>query len=127
MGAAPARVPPSPPLASLHAVPGDRAARPLVGVSRTDQRTGPPVAVGLWARREVRARWRSLVVLGVLAGLAAGVALAAVAGARRTSNAYARFRHATNAPDAILFGTQVGRLDVDYSPVIRLPEVVDAG
>jgi ABC-type lipoprotein release transport system permease subunit len=98
----------------------------LVGVSN-DRRTGASVAVALWARREVRARWRSLVVLGVLAGLAAGVALAAVAGARRTSSAYARYRRATNAPDAILFGTQVGRFDVDYSPVIRLPEVVDGG
>ena len=66
-------------------------------------------------------------MLGILAGLAAGVALAAVAGARRTSSAYARYRRATAAPDAIVFGTQVGRDDLDYTRVRALPEVVDSG
>ena len=124
---APWQVPPSPPPTQPACCSRASTCGTMAGVSRTDRRTGAPVAVALWARREVRARWRSLVVLGVLAGLAAGVALAAVAGARRTSSAYARYRHATDVPDAILFGTQVGRLDADYSPVIRLPEVVDAG
>lgn len=66
-------------------------------------------------------------MLGILAGLAGGVALAAVAGARRTTSAYARYRTATAAPDAIVFGTQVGRDDLDYAPVRALPEVVDSG
>src|SRR5205807_4866081 len=38
-----------------------------------------------------------------------------------------RWRTATAAPDAIVFGTQVGLFDADYAPVLKLPEVVDAG
>jgi ABC-type lipoprotein release transport system permease subunit len=53
--------------------------------------------------------------------------MAALAGARRTSTAYARFRTATAAPDALLFGTQVGIENADYGPVLRLPEVVGGG
>lgn len=88
---------------------------------------GPGAALRLWARSELVRRWRALVALGVIAGLAAGLALAAVAGARRTSTAYDRFREETAAPDAILFATLVGVFDQDYSPVAALPEVVAAG
>jgi ABC-type lipoprotein release transport system permease subunit len=84
-------------------------------------------AVRLWARSELGRRWRALVALGIIAGVAAGLALAAVAGARRTSTAYERWRTATAAPDAIVFGTQVGAHDTDYTPVLKLPEVVAAG
>jgi len=52
--------------------------------------------------------------LGVIAGIAAGLALAAVAGARQSATAYGRWRKATAAPDAIVFGTQVGKHDTDY-------------
>ena len=81
----------------------------------------------LWARSELGRRWRALVALGVIAGIATGLALAAVAGLRRTSTAYSRWRTATAAPDAIVFGTQVGLFDANYAPVLKLPEVVDAG
>src|SRR5438270_4768478 len=84
-------------------------------------------AVRLWARSELRRRWRALVALGVIAGLAGGLALAAVAGARQSSTAYSRWRAATAAPDAIVFGTQVGSHDTDYTPVLKLPEVVAGG
>jgi ABC-type lipoprotein release transport system permease subunit len=80
-----------------------------------------------WARRELAARWKAVVVLGLLAGVAGGVSLAAVAGARRTDAAYSRYKAATASPDAIVFGTQVGAHHVDYSRVIRLPEVEAAG
>ena len=80
-----------------------------------------------WARRELVARWKAVVVLGLLAGIAGGVSLAAIAGARRTDAAYSRYKAATASPDAIVFGTQVGAHHVDYSPVIRLPEVQAAG
>ncbi|HEX2701174.1 MAG TPA: FtsX-like permease family protein [Acidimicrobiales bacterium] len=83
--------------------------------------------VRLCARSELRRRWRALVSLGVIAGLAAGLTLAAVAGARRTSTAYERNRAATAAPDALVFATQVGIEDQDYSAVLDLPEVVDGG
>jgi ABC-type lipoprotein release transport system permease subunit len=81
----------------------------------------------MWARSELGRRWRALVALGIIAGIAAGLALAAMAGARRTSTAYGRWRTATAAPDAILFGTQVGIENADYTPVLALPEVVDGG
>jgi hypothetical protein len=81
----------------------------------------------LWARREIAQRWRSLVVVGLLAGIAGGLSLAAISGARRSGSAYSRFRNATAAPDAVVFGTQVGASDVDYSAVLKLPEVVDGG
>jgi hypothetical protein len=81
----------------------------------------------LWARREIAQRWRSLVAVGLLAGIAGGLSLAAIAGARRSQTAYSRNRVATAAPDAIVFGTQVGAEDVDYSRVLKLPEVVDGG
>ena len=84
-------------------------------------------AIRLWARTELRRRWRTLVVLGILAGLAGGIVLAAVAGARRTATAYDRYREAVDAPDAIVFGTQVGLVPADYSAVRALPEVEAAG
>ncbi|HWC10968.1 MAG TPA: ABC transporter permease, partial [Acidimicrobiales bacterium] len=84
-------------------------------------------AVAIWARRETARRWRALVALGVLAGLAGGLALAAVAGSRRTHTAYERFREATGRSDAIVFATLLGVFDADYTPVRNLPEVEDAG
>lgn len=83
--------------------------------------------VRLWARREIAQRWRALVVLGLLGGLAGGVAFAALAGARRTDTVYDRWREATLAPDAIVFPTQVGIFPADFSEVRKLSEVVDAG
>jgi hypothetical protein len=80
-----------------------------------------------WARHELAARWKAVVALGLLAGVAGGVSLAAIAGARRTDAAFPRFKAATGAPDALVFGTQVGGHHVDYTPVKRLPEVADAG
>jgi FtsX-like permease family len=81
----------------------------------------------MWGGHELRSRWRSLVVLGLLAGIAGGVATAAVAGAQRTNTAYARYKVATAAPTAVIFGTQVGDHDADYGPVQRLPAVADSG
>ena len=44
--------------------------------------------IRLWSRTELRRRWPSLVLLGVLGGLAAGLAMAAYDGAQRSSTAY---------------------------------------
>src|SRR5438067_205208 len=88
---------------------------------------GAASAIRFWARTELRQRWRALVALGVIAGVAGGLALAAVAGARQSATAYSRWRAATAAPDAIVFGTQVGNEDTDYAPVLKLPEVVAGG
>jgi ABC-type lipoprotein release transport system permease subunit len=83
-------------------------------------------AIGLWVRNEVGRRWKALVALGLLAGLVGGLAIAAVAGARRTSTAYERFREATGRADAIVFATLIG-VKADYTEVRKLPEVEDAG
>lgn len=84
-------------------------------------------AVRLWAGRDLARRWKALVALGLMAGLVAGLAMAAVAGARRTETAYQRFREATGRSDAIVFGTQLGIQFPDYTKVRELPEVEDAG
>ena len=84
-------------------------------------------AIALWVRNEVARRWKALVALGILAGLVGGLAMAAVAGARRTDTAYQRYREATGRADAIVFGTLAGIFPADYTPVRELPEVEDAG
>ena len=84
-------------------------------------------AIALWVGSEVGRRWKALVALGILAGLAGGLALASIAGARRTSTAFERYREATGRADAIVFGTLAGIFPADYSPVRDLPEVEDAG
>ena len=83
-------------------------------------------AIAMWVRNELTRRWKALVALGVLAGVVGGLAIAAVAGARRTSTAFERFREATGRSDAIVFGTLLG-MALDYAPVRALPEVEDAG
>ena len=44
----------------------------------------------MWARADVRSRWRSWLVLGLLGGVTFGLAAAGVAGARRTDDAVPR-------------------------------------
>lgn len=85
--------------------------------------TGP--AVRLWARSDLRRRWLSLVVLGVLAGVTAGLAAAAFAGAQRTATALERLRERTAAPDALVFASQVGLAHPDWSALRAAPEVQD--
>src|ERR1700685_3207358 len=80
-------------------------------------------AAAFWARRDVRRRWRSLVLLGVLIGLTAGFALASWAGARRTDTALERLRVQTNAADAVVFPSQVGVEDPNWSRLRARPEV----
>jgi ABC-type lipoprotein release transport system permease subunit len=77
----------------------------------------------MWARADVRARLRSLVALGVLVGLTAGLAVAAFSGARRTDTAFARLRERTNAADAIVFPGQVGVFKADWRALRRQPEI----
>jgi hypothetical protein len=76
-----------------------------------------------WARADVRSRWRSLVALALLAGITAGVALAAVAGARRTDTALDRLADETRAADAIVFASQAGNFSPDWDALEARPEV----
>jgi hypothetical protein len=80
-------------------------------------------AVRLWSGREVRRRWLSLVVLGVMAGLAAGLVTAAVGGAHRSATAYPRMRAQLLAADAVFFPSQVGIGDADVTKLGSIPEV----
>src|SRR4051812_39515757 len=48
-------------------------------------------AVWMYARAELRVRWRAMVGLALLVGVVSGAAIAAAAGARRTDSAYPRF------------------------------------
>jgi FtsX-like permease family len=76
----------------------------------------------VWARSraELRARWRATVLLAVLVGLAGGVVLAAVAGARRTDSVMDRFL-AYHRPTNV--GIESRGLDPDV--LRRLPMVAD--
>jgi ABC-type lipoprotein release transport system permease subunit len=83
---------------------------------------GVASAVRLWSRSELRRRWPALVLLGVLAGVAGGLAMAAIDGAGRTQTAYQRMRADYAAADAVFFPSQV-RADVDSTRLGQIPEV----
>ncbi|HEX8771399.1 MAG TPA: hypothetical protein VF711_11585, partial [Acidimicrobiales bacterium] len=77
-------------------------------------------SVWMWVRAELRARWRGWLALAVLIGLAGGLVLACLAGARRADSAYRRFLTASNASDLVMYA-----VPVDFEAIRRLPEVED--
>ena len=92
--------------------------------------SGIGYGVWLWARSELRRRWLALVVLGVLAGVTSGLAMATVAGARRTETAWERLRAETHASDAIVFTSQAGIFfddELRYDELAELPYVEGIG
>jgi ABC-type lipoprotein release transport system permease subunit len=72
-------------------------------------------AVASWLRAELRARWRSWIVLTVLVGFLGGVALTAATGARRTDTALARLVAYSHTA-----GVNIGTV---YPGLASLPEV----
>jgi ABC-type lipoprotein release transport system permease subunit len=80
-------------------------------------------AVARWARADIRARWRLLVGLGLIAGITTGLALAAFSGAHRTHSVLDRLQDRTNAADAIVFASQAGVGHPDWSALRARPEV----
>src|SRR2546423_1910495 len=80
-------------------------------------------AVWLRGRTDLRTRWGSTLLLVVLTWLAGGVVIGAVAGARRTDTAMARFLHEYR-PDS---GELDAASDADAAAIAHRPEVVAAG
>ena len=78
-------------------------------------RSGGTQAARIWAAADLRRRWRSLVVLGLLAGLSASLAIAALSGARRADTAFDRLRERTDGADAVVFPSQVALYTGDWS------------
>jgi ABC-type lipoprotein release transport system permease subunit len=85
-------------------------------------------AVWALARARLRGRWRALLGLTLLVGVAAGTVMAAAIGARRTETAYPRLLKATLAED---LQVGVGGYTEDKPGYIdqlrRLPQVSDLG
>jgi hypothetical protein len=77
----------------------------------------------MWVRVDARRRWRSWVVLGVLAGVSVGIACAGVAGARRTENAIPTYARAINLPDAAVLPNDPDFDEAQRAKVAALPEV----
>jgi hypothetical protein len=80
-------------------------------------------AVWLWTRADLRTRWRSWVVLGLLAGATFGLAAAGVAGARRTANEVPNLLAATQAPVAGVLANDPGFDAQQRAAVASLPNV----
>ena len=76
-----------------------------------------------WARTDLRARWRPLLALALIAGVTAGLAIACVVGADRTGTALARLEARTNASDAVVFASQAGVATPDWTALADRPEV----
>ncbi len=69
----------------------------------------------------------ALTALGILAGVGGGLALAALAGARRSDSAFDRLREVTDASDAVVFISQAGIADPDWTPLIGSTDIESMG
>ena len=76
-------------------------------------------AVWMRLRSELRSDWRAWLGLALLIALAGGVALAAVAGARRTTSAYPRLVAWSRAPDL-----ETGEFPDGVDPVAEMRKIV---
>ena len=80
-------------------------------------------------RAEARSRWRAWLGLAIMAGLVAGGAIAALAGARRTETAYERFHDGTRGFDVLVTngGTpETLNRQFDFDQVAHLPDVSES-
>jgi hypothetical protein len=77
----------------------------------------------MWARSELRARWRAWALLGLLAGATFGLAAAAVAGARQTQDAVPGFVAAARVPSAAILPNDPSFDEEERATVAALPEV----
>lgn len=73
-------------------------------------------------RSELRRRWRATLLLTLLVGLVGGIVLTTVAGARRSSTAYERFREETLSSDLDIAPSDPS--EEDFEAIRDLPQVV---
>jgi len=78
-------------------------------------------------RIDLRRRWRSLIVLALLVGLAGGATLAALTAARRTSTAYQRMRDHTKAWDVIVNPGMGSDSKLTVAKIRTVPGIADVG
>src|SRR5580692_5167632 len=85
-------------------------------------------AVWMFFRDELRRRWRSWLVLALVAGLVGGLVTTVAAGARRTDAAYPALEAWSRSPDDLisLTGTEGPTFASVQAAVARLPQVTDA-
>ncbi len=91
--------------------------------AREDEAVMIASPVGLWSRNDLRARWRSLLVLGVLAGVTTGLAVASFDGALRTGSALSRLEERNLASDAVVFASQSSLEQPHWTTLATRPEV----
>src|SRR5262245_5812750 len=84
-------------------------------------------AVWLRFRAELRTRWRALLAVALLVGLAGGAALAALAGARRTDTAFGRLVEQSNAPELLVNPNNGTESRLRPHDVVSLPQVIEHG
>ncbi len=85
-------------------------------------------AVRYWVRIDVRRRWRSFVLAGLVLGVVGAGALGCVAAARRTAGVHERLLAVTAAPEvAVEHGTPGSPTYVDGDLIADLPEVERVG
>jgi ABC-type lipoprotein release transport system permease subunit len=77
----------------------------------------------LWVRADLRRRWRSWVVLGLLAGVSIGLACAGVAGARRTEETIPDFARRGKLPHAAVLANDFEFDEAKRAEVAALPNV----
>lgn len=83
-------------------------------------------AVRLRFASELRGRWRAWLALALVAGLMAGLVLAAVAGARRTESAYDRFLSRQRGADVAFPDDGETPPPPDLRAIERLPQVAES-
>jgi len=82
-------------------------------------------AVWMRVRAEIRSRWRALVALSLLAGIPAGIAIAAASGASRTETVTDRLIAATKPPLVYMI-PGLSESTLRFQDVARLPTVSQA-